>query len=449
MSLTTSPQKPRPPVEPSKPRSSRAWLWILLIAAAAIGIFFYVRSRNSNAEQGAGPASSSRRGGKGFGGRGGFRNQATVVATDRAKIGSLPDYITALGNVIALNTTTVRSRVDGQLIKVNFEEGQAVKAGDVLAEIDPRPFQNQLAQAEGQLARDQAQLVNAQADLQRYEDAREAVTQQQVDAAKAGVAQYSGAVQSDKAAVETAQLNLSFCKVTAPIDGRVGLRQIDVGNLVNSGDANGLVVITQIQPISVRFSIPEDRLPSVSRAMASGEKLVVEIFDRAMRNSLAKGEVVAMDNQIDTTTGTIRIKAVVPNEDLSLFPNQFVNVQMLVRVEQNVVLVPTTAVQISGTERFIYVVKADDTVERRPVKVGNAQGQFTVVKEGVAEGDVVVTEGLDRLQTGSQVLSREQAVQKAETGPVAPQGGPNGRRNGDKSKRWKKQDGSAPAQKSQ
>ncbi|HEU5079040.1 MAG TPA: MdtA/MuxA family multidrug efflux RND transporter periplasmic adaptor subunit [Opitutaceae bacterium] len=453
MSLITTPQIPRPPVKTQKPRRSRVWLWIVLIAAAGLGVFFYLHSKNSEADQ-AGQAGPGGRGGRGGPGRGAFFNQPTVVSTAQAKIGSLPDYINALGTVTALNTATVHSRVDGQLNKVNFEEGQNVKAGDVLAEIDSRPFESELAQAQGQLARDEAFLVNAQADLQRYQEAREAVTQQQLDAAKAAVAQYEGSIKADKAMVATAQLNVSFCKVTAPIDGRVGLRQVDVGNLVRSSDANGIVVITQIQPISVRFSIPEDRLPSVNRARAAGEKLTVDIFDRAMRRKLATGEVVALDNQIDTTTGTLRVKAIVPNDDLSLFPNQFVNVQLLVRIEENIVLVPTTAVQIIGTERYVYVVLPDNTVERRQVKIGNSLTDFTAIREGVKEGETLVTEGIDRLQTGSQVMTRDQAVQRAtaiQSNPqnAMPPGPANGRRNGERGKRWKNKDGSAPAKKSQ
>jgi len=441
MNVSVDPRKPLPPALPPAKPKSRVWLWLFL--ALIIGVGLYLVFRPKHAAEGAagaetagspsggrGPGGSGR-GPGGFGGRAGQR-QTPTVNVEAARTGDLPDYITALGTVTALNTAVVHSRVDGELIKVNFEEGQAVNAGDLLAEIDPRSFQIALQQAEGQLARDRAQLDNAKLDLQRYENAREAVTPQQVDAAKTAVAQYEGAVKSDEGSVANYTLQLSFCHVVAPISGRVGLRQVDVGNLVRSSDATGLVVITQVQPIAVRFSVPEDNLRSVNKAVAAGAELPVEVYDRSLKNRLAVGKLSAVDNQIDPATGTVRIKAIVPNEDLALFPNQFVNVRLLVATEKNVILIPTSAIQISGPDRYVYVVTADSTVERHNVKVGNSEGQSTVVLEGIAAGDSVVTEGLDRLQNGGKVVARspEKNPSGSPTSPVKGDGQRRRKREG-------------------
>lgn len=424
-----SPTPSRATLPPPK-RRSRAWIWIIVAVAIAAVVYWFMRPKAADAPE-SGEAAGARRGAGGPGGRGGFPRMPIVVAVEAARTGDMPNYITALGTVTALNTVTVRSRVDGQLLKVNFEEGQPVKPGDVLAEIDPRPFEATLSQAQGVLARDRAQLENARADLQRYQNAQEAVTPQQVDAAKASVAQFEGAVKADEATVATATLNLSFCKVVAPIGGIAGLRQVDPGNLVRSSDTNGIVVITQIQPIAVRFSVPEDNLPAINRTLVAGEKVSIDVFDRTMKNKLASGEVSAVDNQIDPTTGTVKIKAVVPNEDLALFPNQFVNVRALLGVQRGVTLIPTSAIQIAGAERFVFVVGADTAVERRNIKVGDAEGLYSVAKEGVAPGDVVVTEGLDRLQPGSKVVARTPGQNNNEAPPQNPtQNGQRRRRNG-------------------
>lgn len=353
----------------------------------------------------AAPATAGGPGGPGAGARR-FGGGATAVTIEPAKQGELRNFLTALGTVTAANTATIRSRADGQLLKVHFEEGQRVKAGDLLAEIDPRSYQVALQQAEGQLARDRALLANARLDLQRYESAHEAVTQQQIDASKTSVAQYEGTVKADEGSVASYQLQLSYCRVTAPIDGRVGLRLVDVGNLVRASDATGLLVITQDAPIMVIFNLPEDSLPGVRRAMRGETPLEVEIFDRSMKRRLATGTLIAIDNQIDTTTGTVRLKATIPNEDLALFPNQFVNVRLLVNTVKDATLIPTSAIQIAGTDRFAYVVDAEGVVQRRAIKTGNSEGLLTAVTEGVAPGEQVATEGLDRLQNGAHVTAR-------------------------------------------
>lgn len=332
-------------------------------------------------------------------------------------------------------------------MKVHFEEGQRVKAGDLLAEIDPRSYEVALQQAEGQLARDRALLDNAKLDLERYLGAREAVTQQQIDTAKAAVAQYEGATKADEGSVANYRLQLSYCRVLAPIDGRVGLRLVDEGNLVRGGDTTGLVVITQDKPIALIFSIPEDHLPAVRRAMAVGQKLEVEVMDRSMQTPLATGALTAVDNQIDTTTGTVRMKAVVPNEDLALFPNQFVNVRLLVSIDKDTTLIPTSAIQINGDERSVYVVGDDGAVERRKVELGTTEGSVVAVRSGVAPGEVVVTEGLDRLQSGMKVTLRGPAPTPAATTrpPGQNRGGenPSGERSGNRRNREKS--GAPPA----
>jgi membrane fusion protein, multidrug efflux system len=415
MSVTLDPQKriSSPTSVPAR-RRSRWWIWLLILLMVGFGIYWLLR-----------PAKEAPGGPGGFGGRHG---PPTFVSVEAARQADLPDYVTALGTAVALNTSVVHSRVDGQLIKVDFDEGQDVKEGDLLAEIDPRSFQVALQQAQGQLARDQALLSNAKLDLQRYENASEAVTQQQVDAAKSAVAQYEGTVKADEGTVANAELQLSFCHVTAPISGRTGLRQIDVGNLVHSSDANGIVTITQVKPIAIRFNIPEDNLSSVTRAMNEGTSLQVEVKDRSMRRTLAAGKLAAVDNQIDTTTGTVRLKALAPNDDLALFPNQFVNVRLLVNVEKNATLVPTSALQINGAERYLYVVADDSTVKRRTVKTGNTEGIYTAITDGLSPGEKVVTEGLDRLQDGMKVQTRvpEPAGAAAEKAKPAADGKPHG-----------------------
>ncbi|PTY02495.1 multidrug transporter subunit MdtA [Opitutaceae bacterium EW11] len=374
-------------------RRPRGWIWFLALAVAAVMLYFWLRP----AQQEAGGAAP------GGGGRGRGMLRPMTVAVAGTKTMDVHVYVTALGTVTPLNMVTVRSRADGQLEKLHFVEGQEVKEGDLLAEIDPRPYQVALQQAEGQLARDRALLHNAELDLQRYESAQEAVTQQQIDTAKAAVAQYEGAVKVDEGLVASDRLQLSYCRVTAPITGRIGLRTVDPGNLVRSTDTSGLAVITQMQAIGVIFSIPEDNLPDLNRAMARNAALPVEIFDRAMSRRLAEGTLAAVDNQIDSATGTVRLKATIPNEDRGLFPNQFVNVRLLVATVPGATVVPNSAIQISGVDRYVYVVDSENTVERRTVKLGPGEGETTSIVEGVKPGDTVVTAGLDRLQDGAKV----------------------------------------------
>ncbi len=348
------------------------------------------------------------------------------VVADRARRGDLPEYLNALGTATALATVTVRSRVDGQLMNVAFTEGMTVKEGDLLAEIDARPFEVQLAQARGQLVKDRATLDNAKLDLKRYQDAREAVPQQQIDTAAATVAQLEGTVAVDQSQIDNAALQLSYCRITAPVAGRVGLRLVDAGNIVHASDQNGLVVIAALQPITVQFSIPQDDLPRVLKAQGAGA-LEADAYDRDYKTRLDTGRLKAVDSQIDPTTGTCRMKAEFANREGTLFPNQFVNVRLLVNTQRGVVLAPVAAVQKGAQGMFVYVVKQDETVEVRPVTTGTTEGDTIVIAGGLAEGETVVTDGTDKLRAGSKVSAKlpgqAPARQGTAEGPTGPTGG--------------------------
>ena len=329
-----------------------------------------------------------------------------VVATVERR--DLPVFLTGLGSVSPLVTVSVKSRVDGELIKVNFKEGQNVRKGDLLALIDPRPFEVQLSQTQAALFRDQASLRDAQLNYQRYKELLQvsgAMSQQQVDTQKAAADQLEGTVRSDQAAIDNVKLQIAYCHITAPASGRVGLRLVDAGNIVHASDANPMMVITQLQPIAVLFTLPEDILSSVSQRMKKGG-LAVEAYSRDDQTELASGNLLTIDNQIDQTTGTGRLKAVFNNTDSILWPNQFVNIHLLLETRRNTILVPAAAIQRGPNGSFVFSVKADKTVEVRPVVVSLTQNNLSAISSGLSAGAVVVTDGQDKLQAGSRVDAR-------------------------------------------
>jgi len=329
------------------------------------------------------------------------------VVTVPARNGDMPVYLDGLGTVTAISTVTVRSRVDGQLVSLGYREGQLVRQGDLLAQIDPRPFQVALQQQEGQYARDEAALKNARLDLKRYEAliAQDAVPRQQLDTQQATVNQLEATLKTDAAQVANARLNLTYSRITSPITGRVGLRLVDAGNMVHASDPGGLLVITQLQPIAVVFTLPADQLQPVMAGMARGNHLRVEAWDRDRKKMLDVGTLEAVDNQVDETTGTVRLKGVFSNEGYGLFSNQFVNARILVDTLHGSVIIPTAALQRSPQGTYIWVVKPDSSADMRTVEVAHTEGEDTAVQSGVAAGEPVVTDGVDNLQPGAKVTT--------------------------------------------
>jgi membrane fusion protein, multidrug efflux system len=332
----------------------------------------------------------------------GQRPAVRVVAVP-ARLGDQPQYLDGLGTVTAYNTSTVRTRVDGPLTRIAFHEGQVVHAGEVLAVIDRRTYAAQLDQARAQMVKDQASLASARADLAHFEAAREALPVQQIEHGRAALAEAVATIGVDRAQVTSLALTLEFCDIRSPIDGVIGLRLVDAGNIVHAADTTGIAVVTQVQPIAVVFTLPQSQLPAVRAAYRAGP-VVADIYDRNLDRKLASGRLLAIDNQIDTATGTARFKAELENRDGALFPNQFVNVRLLVATARDVVMAPTAAIQPGPGGQLVYVVGADHAVAVRPVEVGSAERDLTVVTRGLAVGDLVVTAGADKLEQGTRVV---------------------------------------------
>lgn len=339
-------------------------------------------------------------------GRGGF-NMTVPVAVAKAETRDLPVYLNGLGSVEAFNTVVVKSRIDGQLVEIHFREGQEVKQGELLAVVDPRPYQVQLSQAEATLYKDQSSLKDAQLNFQRFEDLYKQgiIPQQQYDTQKSLVGQLEGAVRADQAQIDSVKLNLTYTRITAPVSGRVGLRQVDIGNMVHASDPNGLLVITQLQPIAVIFTLPADNISAVSKQM-NQHQLEADAFSRDDQTKVAAGKLLTIDNQIDPTTGTAKFKAVFENRDHALWPNQFVNVHLLLEVRKNNTVVPAAAIQRGPQGTYVFAVKPDNTADMRKVTVAFSEGNVTAVSSGVNAGDLVVTDGQDKLQPGTKVEIR-------------------------------------------
>ena len=379
---------------PERTHSARKYWWLLAVCLAIIGLYFFViRPQSDASKKKAVPAM--------------LPVPVTAAAVGKKNVGV---YITGIGSVVPLNTVTVKTRIDGEVMNVLYHEGQIVKRGDLLVQIDPRPYQVQLTQAEGQLMKDKALLKNAQVDLERYRTlwAQNSIPEQQLVTQESLVKQYEGAVKTDQGAIDSAKLQLIYSRISAPISGRVGLRLVDPGNIVHAADTTGMLVITQLQPITVVFPVSEDELPKVFKGLKSDKKPMVEAYDRDQKNKLATGTLLAIDNQIDPNTGTLKLRASFPNKDNELFPNQFVNACLFTDYLRDALVVPAEAIQRGPKGPFVYVVRADKTVTMRPVGLGVTQEGETVVKSGLATGELVVIEGADRLHEGSRVEARGQ-----------------------------------------
>ena len=385
---------------------ARFIVYALIVIGCIAGVFLWRSSRQKAQAQAAAQANDPSR-----------RSVPVVVATAEQR--DLPIYLEGLGSVQAFNTVTVKSRVDGQLISVNVKEGQEVKQGELLAVIDPRPYDVAMEQAEAALARDTAQLNDAKLNLDRAAGlVKEGVIpQQQYDTQRALVAQLEGTIKSDEAAIDAAKLNVTYAHITSPISGRIGLRLVDPGNIVHATDANGLLVITQLQPIAVIFTLPEDNLQAVLQRMRGG--FPVQAYTRDDATKLADGTLLTIDNQIDQTTGTFKLKAVFSNEGRTLWPDQFVNARMQLDVKKNAILIPSAAIQTGSQGSFVYVVEQDKTAQMRPVKVGITQGTICSIESGVSAGEQVVTDGQDKLQPGTLVEANSGATGSATPKPPA------------------------------
>jgi len=400
-------------------RTPKKIIIVAIVAVVAAGALWWWHHNSTPSTPGAVESQQQR-------GKGGARRgmPAAPVQAATAVTQSVPQYLTGLGTVNAASTVTLRSRVDGELMALHFTEGQQVAAGQLLAEIDPRPYQVALTQAQGQLAKDQATLANARRDLARYEKLAKTglVSQQELDTQRSLVSETLGSIKADEGSVASAQLNLTYSRITSPIAGRVGLKQVDIGNYITSGDTNGIVVITQTHPVDVVFSLPENNIAMILPAQKSGDSLLTEAWDRSNKTHLTDGKLLSLDNQIDSTTGTIKLKARFANEDDKLFPNQFVNVRLKVNTLDDAIVIPAAALQMGSEGHFVWVVNSENKVSKKGVSVGIQDSEKVVIKAGLDSGERVVTDGLDRLTEGATVevvaaqntpLSSDKTTQRA------------------------------------
>jgi membrane fusion protein, multidrug efflux system len=401
-----------PTDQPPKKRSL-AWVWLVLLALAGLVGFRVYQNKQAAAQAAKQKAAMAQRG--------------VPISTTTATKGPIGVYINALGTVTPVYTATITSRVDGQIVSVNYREGQMVHKGDLLIQIDPRPYQAALTQAEGTLAHDEALLAEGRIDLNRYQEAfnRNAIAKQQLDDQVQTVKQVEGSVKNDQGTVAAATTNVDYTTIRAPIEGRVGLRLLDPGNIVTSGSTTPLVVVTQLQPITVIFSVAEDYLPQIQKQMKAGHKMSVDALDRDQLTKLASGSLLTLDNQIDTSTGTVKLKAIFQNGDLTLFPNQFVNARLLVDTQQDATLVPAAAIQRNAQNAFVYLIKPDQTAAVQNVTVGTTDGNTSAV-QGIQPGDVVAMTGFDKLQDGVKVTVRNGNGSGSGTGPGSGSGSAQG-----------------------
>jgi multidrug efflux system membrane fusion protein len=394
-----------PPTAPKRGWGSRLVWFSIVVLLIVAGVVWWNRQQSAPQQAGAG--------------RGAAPMSIVAGVVDKGDIGI---NLNALGTVTSLATVTIRTQISGYLLKIDFKEGDDVKKGDLLAEIDPRPYEAALAQAKGQLARDEALLKGAQVDLARYQGlaAQNAVPRQTLDTQVALVAQDQGTVEADRGTVKSAEVNLQYCRILSPLDGRVGLRQVDQGNYVTPGDANGIVVITQLLPISVLFTVPEDNLQAISKRLQSGAVLPATALDRSGATKIADGTLQTFDSQIDPTTGTIKLRAQFPNEAKTLYPNQFVNIRLLLDTHKDVAILPTAGVQRGVPGTFVYFINADSTVSVRPIQLGVTDGDRVEVRSGLAAGDRIVIDGADKLRDGAKINLRPEAGTAAGAGAAAP-----------------------------
>jgi multidrug efflux system membrane fusion protein len=382
---------------PAKPSKRRRWLWWVLLLILALAAAYWWNGRGRSAAAKSGSAKTGR----------GAAGAAVPVVAVQAQKGNIGVYVSGLGAITPIYTVTVKSRVDGELIAVHFKEGDLVKKGDPLIEIDPRPDNAVMVQAAGALERDRALLANARVDLTRYTTlvAQEAVPEQQLATQRALVSQYEGTITNDQGVLDAAKVNVDYCHITSPIDGIIGLRLVDPGNIVHSTDSNGMIVIAQIQPISVIFTLGEGQIPGVLQKVRAGQKLTVEAWDKSSTMKIATGTLDTIDNLIDQTTGTLKFRAVFDNQNRALYPNQFVNARLLQQEKAGVTLLPSAAIQRNTNDTYVWLIKPDNTVTARSIKIGTAEGDQSEITSGLQPGDKVVMTGVDKLEEGSKVAA--------------------------------------------